>query len=239
VRAALALAGLTVLVPASAPSAEGAGAARPRVALSVSPAQLALTVPGSRRIRVRNEGAERVVVDVTRRTWLRIVPAHLTLRSGESATLTLGLRRPAHAEPGDHRALVLLTTRPLRAGRVNVQVQLGVRVKLRVPGRIVRQLTLGRLRVERGRGARFMFVSVANRGNVTVPLRGHVTASLLRPGRQRARLRSRARRALVPGAHATLTLHYSSRVRGPVTLVVRVRLGADGRIVERRYRARL
>jgi hypothetical protein len=238
VRAALALAGLTALVPASAPSAEGADAARPRVALSVSPAQLAVSVPGSRRIRVRNEGAERVVVDVTRRTWLRIVPARLTLRSGESATLTLGLRRPAHAEPGDHLALVLLTTRPLRAGRVNVQVQLGVRVKLRVPGRIVRQLTLGRLRVERGRGARFMFVSVANRGNVTVPLRGHVTASLLRPGRQPARLMPRARRALVPGAHAILTLHYS-RVRGPVTVVVRVRLGAGGRIVERRYRARL
>ncbi len=238
-RAALALAGLTALVSASAPAAEGAGAARPRVALSVSPAQLALTVPGSRRIRVRNEGTERVVVDVTRRTWLRIVPARLTLRSGESATLTLGLRRPAHAEPGDHRALVLLTTRPLRAGRVNVQIQLGVRVKLRVPGRIVRQLTLGRLRVERGRGARFMFVWVANRGNVTVALRGHVTASLLRRGRQPARLESRARRALVPGAHAVLTLRYSGRVRGPVTLVVRVRLGASGRIVERRYRARL
>jgi hypothetical protein len=239
VRAALALAGLTTLVAASAPSAEGAGAARSRVALSVSPAQLALTVPGSRRIRVRNEGVERVIVDVTRRTWLRTVPARLTLRSGESATLTLGLTRPPHTEPGDHRALVLLTTRALRAGRVNLQVRLGVRVKLHVPGRIVRQLTLGRLRVERARGARFMFVSVANRGNVTVPLRGHVTASLLRRGLQPAPLRPRARRALLPGAHAVLALHYSGRVRGPVTVVVRVRLGAGGRTVERRYRARL
>jgi hypothetical protein len=132
-----------------------------------------------------------------------------------------------------------LTTRPLHAGRVNVQVRLGVRVDLRVPGRIVRQLILGRLRVERGRDARFMFVSVANRGNVTVPLRGHVTASLLRRGRRPARLRSRARRALLPGAHAVLTLHYGDRVRGPVTVVVRVGLGAGGRVVERRYRARL
>ena len=238
-RAALALAGLTLLVPASAPAAEGAGAARPRVALAVSPARLALTVPGSRRIRVRNEGAERVVVDVTRRTWLRTVPTRLSLRSGESAILTLRLTRPAHAEPGDHRALVLLTTRPLRAGRVNVQVRLGVRVKLRVPGRIVRQLALGRLRVERERDARFMFVSVANRGNVTVPLRGHVTASLLRRGRQPARLGPRARRALLPGAHAVLTLHYNGRLRGPVTVLVRVRLGPGGHVVERRYRARL
>jgi hypothetical protein len=239
VRAALALAGLTVLVPASAPAAEGADAARPRVALAVSPAHLALTVPGSRRIRVRNEGAERVVVDVSRRTWLRIVPARLSLRPGESAIVTLRLRRPAHAEPGDHRALVLLTTRPLRAGRVNVQVRLGVRVRLRVPGRIVWQLTLGRLRVERERGARFMFVSLANRGNVTVPLRGHVTASLLRRGRQPTRLRPRARRTLLPGAHAVLALHYSGHVRGPVTVVVRVRVDPGGHVVERRYRARL
>jgi len=239
VRAALALAGLTALVPAFALSTVGASAARPRVALSISPAQLALTVPGSRRIRVRNEGVERVVVDITRRTWLRTVPARLTLRSGESATLTLGLTRPPHTEPGDHRALVLLTTRALRAGRVNLQVRLGVRVKLRVPGRIVRQLPLGRLRVERGRGARFMFVSVANRGTVTVPLRGHITASLLRRGLQPAPLKPRARRALLPGAHAVLALHYSGRLRGPVTVVVRVRLGAGGRTVERRYRARL
>jgi hypothetical protein len=182
VKAFLTLAGITALVPASAPAAEGEGGARPRIALSVSPAQVALTVPGSRTIRVRNEGAERVVVDVTRRTWLRSVPARLSLRSGESAILTLGLRRPPHAEPGDHRALVLLTTRPLRAARVNVQVRLGVRVRLRVPGRILWQLTLGRLRVERERGARLMFISVANHGNVTVPLRGHVTASLLRGG---------------------------------------------------------
>jgi hypothetical protein len=239
VRAALALAGLTMLVPASAPAAEGAGAARPRVALSVSPAQLALTVPGSRRVRVRNEGAERVVVDVTPRTWLRIVPARLSLRSGESAIVTLGVRRPPRAEPGDHRTLVLLTTRPLRAGRVNVQVRLGVRVKLRVPGRILLQLTLGHLRVERERDAGWMFISIANRGNVTVPLRGRVTASLLRRGRQPTRLMPRARRALLPGAHAVLTLHYSGRLRGSVTVVVRVRLGPGGHVVERRYRARL
>lgn len=238
-RAALALAGITALVQASAPSAQGPGAARPRIALSVSPAWLALTVPGSRRIRVRNEGAERVVVDVTRRTWLRIVPARLSLRSGESAILTLGLRRPPHAEPGNHRVLVLLTTRPLRAGRVNVHVRLGVRVMLHVPGRIVRQLALGGLRVERGRHARLMFVFVANRGNVTVPLRGHVTALLLRRGRQPARLRPRAPRALLPGKRAVLTLRYGGRMRGAVTVVVRVRLGSGIRIVERRYRVRL
>jgi hypothetical protein len=248
VRPAFALAGFTVLLLAPAPSAEGAGADRPRVALSVSPARLALAAPGSRRIKLRNDGAERVVVDVTRRTvgrqpaaktWLQIVPARLLLRSGESAILTLRVRPPRRAEPGDHPALVLLTTRPLRGGRVNVQVRLGVRITMRVPGRIVRHITLGGLRVHRGRGARLMFVSVANRGNVTVQLRGHVTASLVRRGRQLAPLSPRARRALLPGARAVLALRYAGPLRGLVTAVVSVRLGSTIRVVERRYRIRL
>jgi hypothetical protein len=248
VRPALALAGFTVLLLAPAPSAEGASADRPRVALSVSPARLTLAAPGARRIKLRNDGAERVVVVVTRRTvgrqpaaktWLQIVPARLLLRSGESAILTLRVRPPRRAEPGDHPVLVLLTTRPLRGGRVNVRVRLGVRITMRVPGRIVRHITLGGLRVHRGRHARVMFVSVANRGNVTVPLRGHVTASLVRRGRQLTRLSPRARRALRPGTRGVLALRYSGPVRGLVTAVVSVRLGSTIRVVERRYRIRL
>jgi hypothetical protein len=244
----LSLAVFTVLALAPTPSAEGAGADRPRVALSVSPARLALAAPGSRTIKVRNDGAEQVVVDATRRTlggqaaaktWLQIVPARLLLRSGESAILTLRVRPPRRAEPGDHPVLVLLTTRPLRGGRVNVQVRLGVRIRMVVPGRIVRRLTLGGLRIHRQRDARLMFVSVANRGNVTVQLRGHVTALLVRRGRQLARLSPRARRALLPGARAVLALRYSGRVRGPVTAVVQIRLGPGVHAVERGYRIRL
>jgi hypothetical protein len=248
VRAAFALAGFSALVLASAPSPAGAGADRPRVALSVSPARLALAAPGSRTIRLRNDGAERIVVDATRRTlgrktavkaWLQIVPARLSLRSGESAIVTLRVRPPRRAEPGDHDVLVLLTTRPLRGDRVNVQVRLGVRVRMVVPGRILRRLTLGGLRVQRRRDARFMFVSIANRGNVTVQLRGRVTALLVRHGRQLARLRSPARRALLPGARAVLALRYRGRARGLLTAVVQIRLGSGIRVVERRYRIRL
>jgi hypothetical protein len=247
VRSALVL-GLTALVLASAPSAEGADANRPRFALSVSPARLALAAPGSRTIKLRNDGVERVVVDATRRTlgrqtvaktWLQVVPARLLLRAGESAILTLRVKQSRRAEPGDHRLLVLLTARPLRGSRVNLQVRLGVRVRVVVSGRIVRRLTLGGLRAHRRHDARFMFVSVANRGNVTVELRGRVTALLVRHGRQLARLSSGTRRALLPGARAALALRYSGRVRGLVTVVVRVRLGSGVRIVERRYRIRL
>jgi hypothetical protein len=247
-RTAVALAGFTALVLASAPSAEGADADRPRVALSVSPARLALAAPGSRTIKLRNDGAERVVVDATRRmlgrqpaakTWLQIVPARLLLRSGESAIMTLRVQPPRRAEPGDHGVLVLLTTRPLRSDRVNVKVRLGVRIRMVVPGPIVRRVTLGGLHVHRRRDARFIFVSVANRGNVTVQLRGRVTALLLRRGQQLARLGAHARRALLPGGRAVLALRYRGPVRGLLTVVVRIRLASGIRVVERRYRIRL
>ena len=246
--AALALAGLTALVLASAPSAAGADADRPRVALSVSPARVAFEAPGSRTIKLRNGGAERIVVEATRRplgsqpaakAWLQITPARVVLRSRESATLTLRASPPRRAEPGEHRALVLLTTRPLRGGRVKVQVRLGVRVKVVVRGRIVHDAVLGDLRLRRSRNARFMFVSVTNRGNVTVPLRGRVTAALLRRGHRLAQLTPRGRRAILPGARAVLTLRYGGRVRGLLTAVIRIRLGPGVRAVERRYRVRL
>jgi hypothetical protein len=171
--------------------------------------------------------------------WLQIVPARVVLRSRESATLTLRVSPPRRAEPGDHHVLVLLTTRPLRGGRVNVQVRLGVRVRMVVPGRVVRQLALGGLRVRRRRAARLMFVSVANRGNVTVRLRGCVTALLVRRGHQLARLNPSGQRALLPGARTLIALRYGGPVRGPVTAVVQVRLGPGIRLVERRYRIRL
>jgi hypothetical protein len=248
VRAAFVLAGVTALVLAPGPSAEGAGADRPRVALSVSPARLALAAPGSRTIRLRNDGAKRVVVDATRRTlgrqsaaktWLQVVPARLSLRSGESAILTLRAMPPRRAEPGDHHVLVLLTTRPLRGGRVSVQVRLGVRIRMVVPGRVVRRLRLGDLRTRRRRDAQFMFVSVTNRGNVTVQLRGRVAALLVRRGQQLARLSVPAPRALRPGARAVLSLRYRGPVRGLLTAIVRIRLGSGIRVVERRYRIRL
>ncbi len=245
---ALVLAVVTPLLLASAPSAEGAGAPRPRVALSVSPARLAVAAPGSRTIRLRNDGAERVAVDISRRTlgglaaaktWLRVVPAHVLLRSGESAILTLRVKPPRGAEPGDHQVLVQLTTRPLRGGRVNVQVRLGARIRMMVSGRIARSLTLGGLRVHRQRNARIIFVPVANHGNVTVQLRSCVTVSLIRHGRQFARLNPAVRRPLRPGARTVLALRYGGRARGLVTAVVRIRLSSGIRVVERRYRIRL
>jgi hypothetical protein len=221
-------------------SATGAGVARPRVALSVSPAKVAVVAPGSRRITVRNDGAGRVDVAIAvATTQLHVAPRRLQLPTGKSASLTLRAVLDRKSEPGEHRALVLLTAHSSRGGHVDLQLRIGVRVKVRVPGQIVRRLVLRGLRVQRTHRGRLMRVSVANRGNVTVHLRGNVTASLFRRGRRVDRLRLLPPRTLPPGVRATLVLRYSGRVRGPVTAVVRVRLGAGVPTVERRYRIRL
>lgn len=243
-RSALALAVFAGLVLTPALAATGAGVARPRVALSVSPAKVVVAVPGSTKITVRNDGAERVAVVIARSNaaataQLQIAPRRLQLPSGRSASLTLRAGLGRKTEPGEHSALVLLTAHSPRGGHVDLQLRLGVRVKVLVPGQIVRRLALRGIRIHRAHGRRLVFVSVANHGNVTVQLRGRVTASLFRRGKRVGRLRLLAPRALGPGARELLTLSYRGRVRGPVTALVRVQLGPDVGAVERRYRIRL
>jgi hypothetical protein len=237
---ALALAACSAFLSAAVPLAKGAAAEPPRVQLSVSPARVAVAGPGARTLTLRNAGAERVVVDVSRpaaaRTWLQLVPAHLALGAGRSAILTLRVTPARRMEPGEHRALLLLTTRAPPGGRLNVQVRLGVPVTMRIAGRIVRRLTLGGVRVRARGSARFILVSVANRGTVSVPIRGRVSVVMVRHGRQLARLRLHAPRALQPGAGAVLVLRYTGRAHGLVTAFVRVRLGPGLRVVARRYR---
>jgi hypothetical protein len=238
VKRALVVTACGALALAPTPAAARMGAERPTVQLSVSPARLTLTAPAARRITLRNTGARRVVVEVAPRAdWLLVVPTRLELRSGASGNLTLRVPRLQRAEPGEHRARVLLTTRPLSGGRVDVKVRLGVRVTMRVAGRVVRRLALGSLRLRSRHRTRLILVTVANHGNVTITLRGHVSASLLRHGRPVAHLGTQAPAALRPGKRGLVVLGYAGRKRGLVTAILRVRLGRD--TVERSYRLRL
>ena len=243
---ALAATGMALFL-APAP-VEGAGADRPRIALSVSPAHLELEPPGSRTIRVRNDGTGRLAVDIAPRaagvqagaSWLRVAPAHLVLSAGKSSLLTLRATRPQRAEPGDHPALILLSSRLQEArSRLDVHLRVGVRVKLVVPGRVVRDVRLGGVLIQRRRGAWVVSVSVANRGNVTVPLRGNVQADLVRRGRHVAHVRPAAQRALAPGARSAVVLRCNGRLRGRVVLTVHVGFGPGIPSVVRRYRIHL
>jgi hypothetical protein len=129
--------------------------------------------------------------------------------------------------------LVLLLARPLERSAVAVQMRLGVRLRVRVPGRLVRHMVLLGLRVRRHARPRVLLVSLANAGNVTEPLRGRVTIRLVRLGRVISRLRYAGRRELSPGGRIIVSLPYRGRVHGTVNGVV-----AAGPVTKR-YRLRL
>jgi P pilus assembly chaperone PapD len=206
------------------------------VALAVSPASIVLKAPASKKITLRNTGSEDVVVEVTRRaigesaafkSWLRVVPASQSIRAGRNATFTLRVSRTSAATPGDHSAVVLLTTRRISAARIAVRLRVGVRVLVRVPGRLVRRVDLGRLLVKRNQ----IVAWVVNRGNVVV--RFDASARLLRRGRIVTRLRPRRRGTILPGGRAAIRFGRPRRLHGP--FVAELRLGRE----VRRYRVRL
>jgi len=238
----------SVVVVASCSAAEAVGGGAPPVALSVSPARVALVAPASRTIELRNVGGERVVVDVaskplerpaTTNRWLRVRPARLVLRARSRAVVTLRARANGLVRPGDHQLLLVLVARPASRARVAVRVRVGVRLRVRVPGRIVRQVAVRGLRVRRHDPTRDLVVSVANRGNVTEQLGGRLTVTLVRGGRLVSRLRLRGTHELFPGAHGVVRMRYAGRARGLVTAHVRMLLRGGAVQVQRSYRIRL
>jgi hypothetical protein len=246
VRLPLALAVAVTFAPGPA-SLAGAGAAAPRVALSVSPARVAVTAPASRTIEVRNVGADRVTVKVVprpidRRTaadWLSVRPSHLMLVPGAHARLTLRVRAHGPGLAGDHRLRTVLIAQPVQRGRVAVRIRLGVAVRVRVPGTLIRRTAVGAPQVRRQGRSRVLVVPIANRGNVTEDLRSPATVALVRAGAVVARLRARLPRELVPGRRLILAVRYDGSVRGPVTAVVTVRFAGGRSPIVRRYRIRL
>jgi hypothetical protein len=243
------------LVPASA----GAGAARPPVALTATPARVLLAGNERTTVRVSNSGTKRVVVDIlhagfaldlrgrprivhgsgphSASGWLSLRPAHLTVGPRSSASLVVAAKLPRHLEPGDYDALALLRTRPLAQNRVAVRLRLGVVVVVRAPGTIVRRLELHALRVARRRGT--LEVAVANRGNVTESLKAaQAVLSRAKSGGAVATVPA-IRRDLRPRTHGILEFRYRRTLHGP--MIARVVIPADGgrSRLQRIYRVRL
>jgi hypothetical protein len=255
-RAAGLLLAALVLVPASA----GAGAARPPLALTATPAKVSIAGSGRAIVRVANPGTSPLVVEAARAgfsldlrgrpkivahrrgrtaaSWLTMQPGRFVLAPGSSRALTVVSRLPARVEPGDHDALVLLTTRPRRSAAVAVRLRVGVVVVVRAPGRVVRRLALGGLRLRRARGARVLEVLVVNRGNVTESLtRRRVQISLLRGGTRKAL--ATEPRDLRPRTNGVLAARYGAGERGWTTVRVEI-TAADGRpAVGRSFRVKL
>jgi hypothetical protein len=245
------------LVPASA----SASPSSPALALRASPAHVALVGAAHQVIRVANRGTEPVVVDAApagltlglhgaprilltgasaRRaaSWLRIRPARLVLPGGASAELRVTSTPPRVATPGDHAALVLLTTRASARSAVGVRMRIGITVVVRVPGRTRHALVLRGLHLRRVADARVFQLMIANAGNVVESLRrGDVQLQLVAGKRVVARLLSPSRE-LLPHGTGVVDLPYRGRARGYLTARVAVTPRA-GPAFSRTFRLRL
>ena len=255
----LRVAGLALLL-AFAPASAGASGARPPVALTASPAHVELAGSGRATVRVTNSGTSRVVLDVRRAgfaldlrgepkivgqgvgrrsaaSWLGFRPRTLILGTGDSRSVTIASKVPARAEPGDHDALVLFTTRRRVRDGLAVRVRMGVVVVVRAPGEVVRRLALRGLRAVGTRRGRLLELVVVNRGNVTESLTGgHAVVSVEQRGRRLARLTATAR-SLRPGTRGVLQFPIRRRLSG--TVLARVDLVSGAGRIRRVYRLRL
>jgi hypothetical protein len=212
-----------------------AALAHPVVSLSVSPARVTLASGSVQTLRIANAGAAPVVLDAATagyaldlrgrarvvqgrfaRSWLVLRPHRLAIQPGSSALLTVVAGRPAGARPGEHDALVLLTSVPRGGGGVAVRMRVGVVVAVRVPGAIVRRVDVMGLRVRR---PGVLELRLANRGDLTE--RVGVAVLLRQGGRLVGRLRA-APRELLARTAGLVDVRYPARLHGLVTAVVDV-----------------
>jgi hypothetical protein len=248
------------LALAPAPASAGAGTTR-AVALSAAPAHVTLVGNARTAVHVTNTGTKRVVVDISRAgfaldlrgrprivprggarsaaPWLTLQPKHLLLAPHASASLVVASKLPRRAAPGDHDALMVLSTRRLGGARVAVRVRMGVVVVVRAPGRTVRRLKLRRLRVTRRGRARAFDVLVANRGNVNESLtRARAVVSLAGGGRPIATLVA-ASRDLRPRTSGIVEFPFRGLLHGRITARIVIPAEPGRSAVTRTYRIRL
>ena len=245
-----------VTLAAAALSAASGSASAP-LALSVSPAHLALTPGGRATIHVRAVSGGRLLLRTSiagltldgrgrpqiapRRdaaAWLTLQPRSILAgRAGASFTVTS--RRPLGARPGDHTAIVLLTaTAPARKG-IAVAMRVGLVVTVRVDGRSIRRVEVIATRVRPAAGGgRLIAVTVANRGQRIESIGGaRLVVTLVRRGRIIGRFRA-GRRQLLPHTRAVVAFRTRSTIHGSVVARIAI-VRPDGRTTARTFRLRL
>jgi hypothetical protein len=228
-----------LVLAAAAASIPGAAAGR-GIGLSASPLRVTLRGASSAVITVQNPGRRTLRVDITRAgftrslrgeprvrpaagavAWLRLQRRRFRIAPGAKATLRVAAA-PRRAAPGDHPAVVLLTTRPVGVRRVRFRLRVGVIVVLHVRGRIVRRLEVRSLTIRRAGTGRTLELLLVNRGNVTERFgEDALRLQLRRHGRVFATLRPR-RRELLPRSTGLAEFAYRGRVRGDVLARVEV-----------------
>jgi hypothetical protein len=220
-------------------------------AVSAWPSRVVVSAPGTTTVAVGNPGDEpvglvarpagyaldrrgRPRVEPATGTWFAVRPARLLVAPRGTAQLRITVRRPREARPGDHAQLLLLSTEPPPGRRVAARLRIGVVVVVRVPGRRIRRLALGRLAVQRHARFTVVEVTVANRGNVDEWLgRGRISVTLIRQGWRMASAAIEPRRLLARSS-GVVEAWFRGRRKGRVSAVVVVLQPRAGAAVARR-----
>ena len=222
----------------------GASTSPPSLALTVAPSHLALEAGAKATVRVGPTAGARLLLRASvtglrldargqpqiggkpdAAAWLKVTPQVVTV-GPHGASFVVRSRRPAHARPGDHTAIVLLTGIAPGHRALVVGMRVGLVVTVAVRGRLTRRVAIVALGAQRKPGGRsLVVVTVANRGDVIESIGGpSFQLTLRRHGHVLARPRL-ARRKLLP--RSRVILRFSCRVRGDV--VARVVPGGPGR----------
>ena len=218
-------------------------AAPPPVALTATPAHVALAGAAVQAITVANpgrtvaivevrlagfaldvRGRPRVVAQRDRSVVLSIAPTRFALAPGASGTVLVASTVLHAAGVGDHVGLVLFTTEPRGSAGVGVRMQVGVPVTIRVPGVIRRRVVLEGTQAVR----HVLELRFRNTGNVTTTIGARrFRIELRRGGRTLAVLRAR-KRELLPGARSIVDVRLPRGIRGRVRATVEADDGAGG-----------
>jgi len=218
-------------------------AAPPPVALTATPAHVALAGAAVQAITVANPGRSvavvdarlagfaldlrgrpRVVVQRDRSIVLSIAPRRFALAPGTTGTVLIAATIHRGARVGDHVGLVLFTTQPRGGAGVGVRMQVGVPVTIRVPGSVRRHVVLEQMRLAKDA----LELRFHNTGNVTATIGARrFRVELRRGGRVLATLRLRGRE-LLPGSRSIVDVRLPRRIRARVRAVVDADDGAGG-----------
>jgi hypothetical protein len=170
-------------------------------------------------------------------TWIRARPRRFRIAPSAKTALHVVAVLPWRAAPGDHPAVLLLTTRPVGVRRVRLRLRVGVIVDIRVRGRLVRRLDARSLTVRPAGPRRMLELLLVNRGNVSERLDADgIRLVLVRHGRVFAALRPR-RQEILPRSKGVAEFAYAGALRGDV--LARIVAGPAVRVPRRMFHIRL
>ena len=110
-------------------------------------------------------------------TWVKLEASQVTIPAGENKIVDFTVSVPKGASPGEHDACVTLQDTQNFAATKGAGIQLGFRIAIRlavqVPGKIIKNLSIGGVQTSRSKGGGYTVTPVArNTGNVSLDVKG-------------------------------------------------------------------